>query len=40
VVPIDPQRSGQRQQGWIILAGFVATVVIIVILAIWASHRG
>jgi hypothetical protein len=39
-VPIDPQRSGQRRQGWIILVGFAGTVLIIVVLAIWASHRG
>jgi len=39
-VPIDPQRRGQRRQGWVIVGGFTATVLVIVIIAIWASHRG
>jgi hypothetical protein len=39
-VPIDPQRPAQRRQGWFILVGFAGTVLVIVILAIWASHRG
>jgi hypothetical protein len=39
-VPIDPQRPAQRLQGWLILAGFAGTVIVIVILSIWASHQG
>jgi hypothetical protein len=39
-VPVDPQRPGQARQGWFLLIGIVGTFVVIVVLAIWAAHRG
>lgn len=39
-MPIDPQRPGQPGQGWALLAGIVVSILIVVGVAIWASHQG